>query len=310
MSARGVVVLGMHRSGTSAAARVVNLLGVPLVSGDLLPADEANPRGYWESEALRRFDDELLQAVGGTWSRPPAAPDWGLANGLRDRALSSFGSAFSGTREWVWKDPRASITLPFWRAAFAFSPAVVLVHRDPREVAASLERRDGFTARRSLALWERYVRSALGAAAGLPAFVTGYDALLEDPEGWSRRVADFLRAHGFSVEGARPGEAAAFVDAGLRRSSAVDVSLSAQQEALVARLERLDGAHDTLDPGELGPETAWAEDVLVAGELADLRAHLAAVEAERDELLGSRVYRWSAPVRRAADAVLRASGRP
>ena len=283
MSARGVVVLGMHRSGTSAAARVVNLLGVPLVSGDLLPADEANPRGYWESEALRRFDDELLQAVGGTWSRPPAAPDWGLANGLRDQALSSFGSAFSGTREWVWKDPRASITLPFWRAAFAFSPAVVLVHRDPREVAASLERRDGFTA---------------------------YDALLEDPEGWSRRVADFLRAHGFSVEGARPGEAAAFVDAGLRRSSAVDVSLSAQQEALVARLERLDGAHDTLDPGELGPETAWAEDVLVAGELADLRARLAAVEAERDELLGSRVYRWSAPVRRAADAVLRASGRP
>jgi hypothetical protein len=307
VSSRGVVVLGMHRSGTSAAARVVNLLGVPLLSGDLLPPDDANPRGYWESEALRRFDDELLLAIGGTWSRPPASPEWALANGLRERARSSFGAAFRG--EWLWKDPRASVTLPFWLSTFGFSPAVVLVHRDPREVAASLERRDGFSPRRSLALWERYVRSGLEVATGLPAFVTGYSELVDDPEGWSHRVAEFLRSQGFSVSGARPGEVAAFVDADLRRSVALDAELSEEQKTLWRRLERLEGAHAALAPGELGTETPWAEDVLVAGELADLRARADALEAERDELLGSRVYRWSAPARRAADAVLRLAGR-
>jgi hypothetical protein len=69
VTVRGVAVLGMHRSGTSAAARVVNLLGVPLLaSDDLLPADGVNPRGYWESERLLRANDELLEAAGGSWS--------------------------------------------------------------------------------------------------------------------------------------------------------------------------------------------------------------------------------------------------
>ncbi len=307
MSARGVVVLGMHRSGTSAAARVVNLLGVPLLAHDLLPADDANPRGYWESEALRRLDDDLLEAVGGTWSLPPAAPDWSLANGLAERARESFGAALAG--EWVWKDPRASVTLPFWRAAFGLEPAVVLVHRDPREVAASLARRDGFAARRSYALWERYVRAGLSAAAGLPTFVLAYEELVEDPEGCAGRLGEWLRSCGLSVAGARPGEAAAFVDAGLRRSQAVEEPLSAEQQALRARLERLHGAHGSFEPGDLGAETPWAADVLAAGELADLRARADGLEAERDELLASRVYRWSAPARRAVDSVLRRTGR-
>jgi hypothetical protein len=97
------------------------------------------------------------------------------------------------------------------------------------------------------------------------------------------------------------------VDAGLRRSVALDAELSEEQKTLWARLERLEGMHAALAPGELGAETPWAEDVLVAGELADLRARADALEAERDELLGSRVYRWSAPARRAADAARRAA---
>jgi hypothetical protein len=298
---RGVVVLGMHRSGTSAAARVVNLLGVPLLAGDLLPADEANPRGYWESRALRRFDDELLEAVGGSWSRPPAAPDWSQANGLAERALESFGASLGG--EWVWKDPRVSVTLPFWRSAAGIEPAVVFVHRDPREVAASLARRDGFSARRSLALWERYVRSALAAAEGLPAYVTEYAELVSDPDGWAARVGDWLREVGMRVDGARPGEVAAFVDAGLRRSVAVAEPLSAEQNALLALVESLRGPHDALDPGDLGPETPWADEALVVGELADLRAQVRALEATRAELLRSRSYRWTAPMRRALGAL-------
>ena len=303
MSTRGVVVLGMHRSGTSAVARVVNLLGVPLLASDLLPADDANPRGYWESEALRHFDEELLEAVGGSWSLPPAAPDWSRANGLRERARESFGEALEG--EWVWKDPRASVTLPWWREAFGLDPAIVLVHRDPREVASSLARRDGFPARRSFALWERYVRAGLAAAAGLPAFVVGYSELLEDPEGCAGRLGEWLDGCGLSVTGARPGAVAAFVDAGLHRSQAVDEPLSAEQETLRRLLSQLRGTHESLEPVELGPETPGVEELLVAEELAGLRSWGRTLEAERDDLLGSRSYRWTAPARRAAGALLR-----
>lgn len=56
-----VLVLGMHRSGTSALTRCINLLGVPLgVADDLMPTGEANPRGYWESASLTRVSGELV----------------------------------------------------------------------------------------------------------------------------------------------------------------------------------------------------------------------------------------------------------
>ena len=304
MSGRGVVVCGMHRSGTSAVARVVNLLGIPLLAGDLLPADDANPRGYWESEALRRFDDDLLEALGGSWSLPPAAPDWSRANGLRERARQTFGASLDG--EWVWKDPRASVTLPWWRATFGLEPAVVLSHRDPREVATSLARRDGFPAARSFALWERYVRASLAAAAGLPTFVVGYAELLEDPEGTAGRLADWLRGRGFSVAGARPGEVAAFVDSGLHRSQPAEDSPSPEQQALWARIRGLEGEHEAFDPGELGAETPGAAYLLVAEEIAGLRARVRTLEAARHDLLGSRSYRWTAPAR----SLLRLLDRP
>lgn len=299
MSSRGVLVLGMHRSGTSAVARVVNLLGIPLLAGDdLLEPDHMNPRGYWESEALMRFDDELLEAAGGSWSHPPVSPDWGGAAGLRDRARAAFGASFSG--EWVWKDPRASVTLPFWLSAFEIEPVVVLVYRDPREVAASLARRDGFSERRSLALWERYVRAALTNAAGLPAFVTGYADLLADPVNWAERVAAFLRAHRFSSVEPQPRAVAGFVDTRLRRSQALDAPLSAEQTVLAERLETLRGGHAALAPGDLGAETPGAEDLLLAEELAGLRARARSLEAERDALLSSRVYRLAGLPRRTA----------
>ena len=139
-AARGVVVLGMHRSGTSAAAGVVNLLGVPtLTQGDLLPADAANPKGYWESERLQVFNDELLAAVRRSWTLPPRAPlDWAAAERvapLRRLATARFRADFIRP-EWVWKDPRAVLTLPFWLDVFRFEPTLVIVHRDPLEVAA------------------------------------------------------------------------------------------------------------------------------------------------------------------------------
>ena len=134
MSARGVFVLGMHRSGTSVAARLVNLLGVPLLSDDLLPPDDANPKGYWESETLKRLNDELLAGLGRDWTWPPrVTPPWdgAAAQRMSVRAREELGALGD---EWVWKDPRNCVTFEFWVRALALDPTVVLVFRDRKSV--------------------------------------------------------------------------------------------------------------------------------------------------------------------------------
>ena len=74
----GVFVLGMHRSGTSAVARAVSLLGFSLGDqADLIPPGPDNPRGFWESKSLVVLNDELLSALGGSWDAPPSpSPGW------------------------------------------------------------------------------------------------------------------------------------------------------------------------------------------------------------------------------------------
>ena len=74
----GVFVLGMHRSGTSVATRLINLLGVPApIEEDLLPPDRGNPTGYWESSSLVAYNDRLLEVLGSEMTCPEAfGPGW------------------------------------------------------------------------------------------------------------------------------------------------------------------------------------------------------------------------------------------
>ena len=292
MSTHGVFVLGMHRSGTSAVARLVNLLGVPLVADDLLPADDANPKGYWESASLKVANDELLEDLGWSWLWPPRVPpNWD------DDALTParrFAGALGG--EWVWKDPRNCVTLDLWLRALDVEPAFVLVHRDPRDVAASLARRDGLDERRALALWERYVRLSLSGAAGHPAYVLSYADLLDDPLRISGELREFLARHGFTVSDTNPRAVREFVDPKLRRARG-DGPISEQQLRLYAILKRLRGPHDALAVPELPDETEWVENALARPQIDEARRHANAVEASLHEVLGSRSFRYTAPVR-------------
>src|SRR5262245_25499829 len=199
-----VFVLGMHRSGTSAVARTINLLGVPLgESADLMPANEDNPHGYWESSALRLMNDELLEKLGGTWSAPPRLePGWESSADLRllsIRARLLFPSVYR-TSVWIWKDPRNCLLFPFWVKTLRIRPVVVLVRRNPLEIWRSLARRDGLSKPTALALWERYMRHAIVHASGLPVFSLAYERLLQDPLEQCHAVRSFLVAQGITCE--------------------------------------------------------------------------------------------------------------
>src|SRR3954451_19723384 len=110
----GVYVLGMHRSGTSAVTRVVNLLGVPIGRADrLMPVQADNPAGFWEHLALMEVNDAVLARLGGTWDAPPPADATAELDDLRKTARQEFDATYDGDR-WVFKDPRVSLLVAFW----------------------------------------------------------------------------------------------------------------------------------------------------------------------------------------------------
>jgi len=197
--AQGVVVLGMHRSGTSLAAGLLELGGLRMcLQADLVEACWSNPTGHRESRRLLAANDQLLAELGSAWDRPPACDVSErlralvpvLGESLRAEFLASYPA--SG---WIWKDPRTAITLPFWREVLP-EFAVVLMLRNPLEVAGSLERRNGLDTKRSLELWESYLSHAIAALSGLPVMVSWYPSVLTVPRAWVNRVRDFLAGHG------------------------------------------------------------------------------------------------------------------
>ncbi len=167
----GIYVLGMHRSGTSALARVIDLLGVPLADRGMVAPSDDNPAGYWEPQDLVIFNMELLQRLGGrTMAPPPLEISAHSAHLLREHipaARALFRSLHSG-EQWAWKDPRNCLLLPFWRAALDDRPVVVLAYRDPSEVAASLHGRGSVVGAAATSLWENHVRSAMFVSQGVP----------------------------------------------------------------------------------------------------------------------------------------------
>lgn len=168
-----VVINGMHRSGTSLVARIISLLGVSLGSADdLLGPGDDNRAGYFENRAIKTFADVVLAHLGGSWDRPPRLePGWERdpsLGALRDEGQTilrdAFGDEVALGHRVGFKDPRASILLPFWRTVAPIDHSVVLV-RHPGEVAASLAaRRFAVEPDVAASLWLRYLLAALHAS--------------------------------------------------------------------------------------------------------------------------------------------------
>ncbi|MES2819533.1 MAG: glycosyl transferase family 1, partial [Pseudomonadota bacterium] len=161
----GVLVLGMHRSGTSAVAACLERLGVHL--GDaLVPADKWNPKGYFEERRIVAFNNRLLDLQGLRWDSPlPPAPALQAAwCGQAEAAAALLQELFAGTFVWGFKDPRMCLLAPFWQPVFAamrLRPRMLLVLRHPAEVTDSLARRDGMATRRAGWLWFTHLLGAL-----------------------------------------------------------------------------------------------------------------------------------------------------
>ena len=207
----GVCILGMHRSGAALTARVLDRLGVSF--GDqheLFAPGGGDSSGHWELPEIVALNDELLAALGGSADAPPTPPDgWERSpelEPLRERASALIQDRFAGEQWWGWKDPRNSLTLPFWRQVVSGIRCVVCI-RSPIDVAQSLRAEDNGTAglEQHVSNWVRYTTLALEHTSGGPRLVVDYEGFLADPEAMVRRLALFVGleerlSNGYAVE--------------------------------------------------------------------------------------------------------------
>lgn len=192
-----LVVLGMHRSGTSSVAGTLSLLGAAAPRTLMAPAAD-NPRGFWESQVVMELNDALLAEVSSAWNdwralaRAPGPDAPGRIAGVLD-------AEFGGADPMVLKDPRMCRLFPAWRAGLTeagYAPAIVTPLRSPTQVAASLVARNPITAAAGLRLWLRHVLEAEAASRGLPRHLMLWSDFMTD---WRGQIALMNRRLGTAL---------------------------------------------------------------------------------------------------------------
>lgn len=163
-----VIILGMHRSGTSVITQICQYMGAYLgKEKELMEATQYNLSGFFENKEITYIDDEILRICGQEWySLEPLMIDFNNPE-ITERMeyLESILSKMFEMSDMIGvKDPRMALLLPFWEKIFnKLADEVIYVweFRNPLEVAESLKRRDGFTKKHSLLLWMNYNLSIL-----------------------------------------------------------------------------------------------------------------------------------------------------
>ena len=271
-----IVVLGMHRSGTSMTTRALQALHVPL-GDNLHPAAIDNPSGFWEDRDCQRINENLLRHLGSAYDH--LAPAWQIsrtdpiigelsimaAETLKAKLLKTDGV-------WAFKDPRTCRLMEFWQpvmTAAGYTTSFVVPVRNPISVVRSLERREQMPAEKGYLLWLQHVVPAvLLSARSSRRIVVDYDLTMDRPLAQLRRMADALGLPMDPTDPAVTSFARDFLDESLRhtRFSLAELRLDARAPRQVADTYEIlldlandDDRTDIASPDVLRHFTATAE---------------------------------------------------
>jgi len=300
-----LLVVGMHRSGTSAMTGAMAALGFNTPhTDDLAVWVESNPE-HWESRSMVRVDDQLLRRMGGSWEAPPVRePGWEFYPSVIERpdpdAVTVAAAAYPSEGPIVWKDPRVCLLLPYWLHVLPRPVAALLVWRDPLPVARSLVRRDNMHMADGIALWERYNRVALEDLVGVDTYVCGFESVLADPPTAIGGIATWLDSLSqFSGQGFGKQ-----VDKAIETISAPNRApndegkelLFPEHHELIERLRGLEGGHSPLGPTSLTDECGWTTALLEARRTSRTR-EVERFQKHLSKFYGSTSWKITQPLR-------------
>lgn len=193
-----MLVLGMHRSGTSATSRIFSLLGFSAPK-TLIGVNDANVTGHWESTPFARLNDEIMQSANLVWS------DWRSGNVLSMRSkarerfetdiINTLSTEFPHDRPIVLKDPRICRVFALYKTALTardIPVRIVTPIRNPLAVIESLKARNGMSETDASLLWLRHMLDAVHAGEGLSRAFFRYEKLLEHPIATIRTMLETL----------------------------------------------------------------------------------------------------------------------
>lgn len=285
---RALVVAGMHRSGTSAMARLLSLSGATLPERIMAPAPD-NPAGFWEPWEMVALNDRILESFDSSWDDvfTLRAADRAAAgkSTFLDEAKAFVAANYGGADLPIMKDPRSSVLAPFWREALGdmgIKPLYVIMVRNPLAVARSLFTRNKFSTEKSVLLWTSYMLAVERDTRGCDRLFVNYDAMLDD---WRATLAAVETALGRPLPRTAD-DAAADIEGFLNRSHRHH---EATAEDLSTRSDVWSGARAVFEWFEAAARGATPPAKIldaVAAEIVALDAAMGAVCADmRRELI-------------------------
>ena len=152
-----LVIISMHRSGSSLTASVLQSAGLH-IGRKLIQGDENNIKGYYENLDFNDFHRRVLASQGVDENGWTLQEKIEVEDRFREEAKEIVAQA-SVSSVWGWKEPRTTLFLEFW-ADLLPSANFLLIYRSPWEVVESLYRQNHslFKDQPELAvkLWKHY----------------------------------------------------------------------------------------------------------------------------------------------------------
>ena len=194
-----LIVLGMHRSGTSAVCRILNMMGAYFgPEGSSTGFNAENPKGFWERKDIRKMNDSALFEAKADWYKVADFSYTIIPDQMKEQYTDTARSLvheLDAHRPWVIKEPRLCLLLPLFLPILEV-PVCIHVYRNPLQVAQSLNSRNGFPLNFGIALWEKYTLSALSNTRGLSNVLISYAGLIERPVETVRNLFEELVSMG------------------------------------------------------------------------------------------------------------------
>jgi glycosyltransferase involved in cell wall biosynthesis len=193
-----VLVLGMHRSGTSALAGLIGLLGADL-GPDLIGPDQSNIKGHFEPRKIVTVNDDLLESLGARAPESGDLPEDWLNRNQTKKAKNQIREIirddFSARDIFVIKDPRLCLLLPLYRELFeelGIRLKIIVIRRNRHEVIRSLNERDGMPHGIGKNYYKKHVKALEANLAGTKSLPISFDQLIEAPDAVIKQIESFI----------------------------------------------------------------------------------------------------------------------
>ena len=181
-----ILVLGMHRSGTSALTGTLGLLDVYLGHELLKPQDD-NIKGFYENQKIVDINEKIFKDIGTYWHDLFYNQEkLNISNkNLMEELKAILIEEFEFSNVFSIKDPRLAYLFPVYAKVLEelnIDIKIVLPYRNPIEVANSLNKRDNFSLEKGMLLWAYHFLLAEKYSRGYDRVFVEFDELISSTD--------------------------------------------------------------------------------------------------------------------------------